>query len=181
MTRTLTLAGAIALAASAMVSAQTAPLPMPRPKAPASPGTTRQADPAPITVTGCLKPWDASTTPAQGLGAGAAGRFLLTDVEANTPGTATPGMAAPVAPAPKTQYVVTADAGVNLNAHLNHKVRITGMVAKSDASAPAEPPAESRPADPKPAPAPGAGADSWTGLTALSVTLVSATCPSPTR
>lgn len=164
MARTIRALAGILCFSAATATAQITP-PLPRPTPPASPGTTRQSDPPVITVTGCLKPWDASVmAPAVAPAGAAAGRFLLTNLEANAPGT-TPGTAAGEAPPPNTQYVVTGDSAVNLAAHVNHKVRIEGQLATTDAAAP--PPGRN---------AKGSGADRWAALAATSITMVSATC-----
>ena len=166
MTRTVAAFAGVVLVAASIAAAQTTP-PLPRPTPPASPGTTRQADPPTVTVTGCLKPWDAAMTPSAGAPAGAAaGRFLLTNLEPSASSTTAPGKVTEPPPAPNTQYVVTADRDVNLAAHVNHKVRIEGRVAMKDAAAST---AQTRPGD-------DAGADRWTGLSATSVTMVAATC-----
>lgn len=168
--------GALALAATITLAAQTPPPPTQRP-APSSPGTTVQADPNTVTLTGCLKAWDAATT---GLPPGPAnGRFLLTNIEATAAGGTTPGMATAAAPT-ATQYIVTASTGVNLTAHVNHKVRIAGTTMPTFTPDP-------RPADAKPEVKPGdpampspAAASAWKALNATSVSMVSATCPTAT-
>ncbi len=181
MTRTIfATGGAFALAATITLAAQTPPPPTQRP-APPSPGTTVQADPNTVTLTGCLKAWDAATT---GLPPGPAnGRFLLTSVEATAAGATTPGMATKPAPS-ATQYIVTASAGVNLTAHVNHKVRIAGTTMP--AFAPEPRPADAKP-EAMPAAKPGdpampspAAASAWKSLNATSVSMVSATCPTAT-
>lgn len=180
MTRTIfATGGAVALAATISLAAQTPPPPTQRP-APPSPGTTAQADPDTGTVTGCLKAWDAATT---GVPAGPAnGRFLLTNVEVAASSTTTPAMATTPAAA-GSQYIVTASAGVNLTAHVNHKVRIAGTTMPAFAPQPS--PAEPRPAarsDVKPGePAkPAAAAQAWKSLNATSVSMIAATCPTAT-
>lgn len=166
MTRTFAAFAGLVLITASTAGAQTTPS-LPRPTPPASPGTTRQADPPTITVTGCLKPWDAAVTPPAGVPAGAAaGRFLLTNLEPSPATTTAPGKVVEPSPTQNTQYVVTGDRDVNLAAHVNHKVRIEGRVAMKDAAAPT---AETRPGD-------KTGADRWTGLSATSITMVAATC-----
>jgi hypothetical protein len=178
MTRTIfATGGAVALAATITLGAQTPPPPTQRP-APPSPGTTVQADPDRVTVTGCLKVWDPATT---GLPPGPAnGRFLLTNVETTASDSTTAGSAAAPTP-PSAQYIVTASSGVNLMAHVNHKVRIAGTAMPTFAPEPV-------PADATPAPRPGAAgtpspgaASTWKALNATSVSMVSATCPTATN
>ena len=78
-----------------------------------------------------------------------------------------------------------ADSAVNLAAHLNHKVRVTGKVAPmmEHSAAPA-----TRPSDPaKPTETPHTGMDrtgmdkAFSTLTVSSLTMVSATCPGATE
>jgi hypothetical protein len=189
----LTIAGSMGLAAQAPVQP---PVTRPQPPAPAQPAG-RLDQPA-ITVTGCLKPWDhamsaPADTPAAGQQATAmtSARFVLTDLEpmpapgqpAAAPGTPAPTpSAAPAPPAhPRaTQFVVVAGTGVNLAAHVNHKVRITGTAegltpAPSAMNAPATRPVDPPPAAGRPAP-PAAHEAAWSTLTAASLTMVSATC-----
>lgn len=181
MTRTIfATGGALALAATITLTAQTPPPPTQRP-APPSPGTTAQADPNSITVTGCLKSWDAATP---GLPPGPAnGRFLLTNVEASSAGAAMPGLQTKPAPS-VTQYIVVSSPGVNLTAHVNHKVRIAGTTAP--AMTPDPRPADAPPAEVKPGvkpaepPMPATGPAAWKTLTATSVSMVAATCPTAT-
>lgn len=155
-----------------------------------------QRDQPAITVTGCLKPWDHAMgapagTPAAGQPAAAmaSARFVLTDIEpmpaagqpAVQPGPPA-GAAAPAPPAhPRaTQFVVVAGTGVNLAAHVNHKVRITGTAEALTAMPSAKDAPATRPVDPPPAagrPAPPAAHDAaWSTLTATAITMVSATC-----
>jgi hypothetical protein len=129
---------------------------------PAGPAIAGQAPrDAVVTVTGCLKPWDdmaGAPAPSSATTAASGGRrYLLTDVDPEPPGEADRVVRPPL------QYVVTADAGVDLAAHVNHKVRITGTAAA--------PPAATRP-EPEPKPTKG-----WGLLTATTITMVSATCP----
>ena len=93
------------------------------------------------------------------------------------------------------QYVLTADAGVNLAAHLNHQVRITGKSSTmaehsaagatttprpSDPSRPGEMPTPA-PADPgRTAPAHGM-AKAFTTVAVSSVTMISASCTGATN
>lgn len=86
--------------------------------------TARSSEASPITVTGCLKPWtaaaDRGATPspaAADRGSDNAGKFILANVDANSAAGVT-----------HASYVLKADASVNLAAHLNHKVEITGTL-----------------------------------------------------
>lgn len=174
MAQTLTaFAGCVMFVASTM-AAQVPPS-LPRPTPPASPGTTRQSVPPTITVTGCLKAWDASLTPPAGTPAGAAaGRFLLTNLEPSPPAPTAPGSVVDDPPPPNTQYVVTAEKDVDLAAHVNRKVRIEGRVAMQDAAAAtAQPPATRGES--------ASRADRWTALTATSIAMVASTCERASR
>lgn len=165
---------AVVCVSATTAAAQVTPS-LPRPTPPASPGTTRQSDPPTVTVTGCLKAWDASLTPPAGTPAGAAaGRFLLTNLEPTPPAPTAPGKVIDDPPPPNTQYVVTAEPDVNLAAHVNHKVRIEGRVAMQDAAAATAQPSAGRAATPS-------RADRWTALTATSITMVASTCERPSH
>jgi hypothetical protein len=188
--------GALTIAGTMSLAAQTPtqpPAPRPQPPAPTQP---TRPDSSTVTVTGCLKPWDntmgtvpndaparSGATPMPGT------RYVLTDVAPDTrapgqPG-AQPGTPMPPAPAgppahPQTaQYIVMAGTGVNLAAHVNHKVTISGTTEHmAPAMAPGTPPA-ARPGDPAPATStqPPAKADkAWSTLTATSLTMVSTSC-----
>jgi hypothetical protein len=190
--------GALAVAGTMTLSAQTQPRPTtPRP----SPSTPSRTDEKITTVTGCLKAWDATTgapatTPAPGATTpGApANRFVLTNIEPNpmtAPSEGAPARAGGGAPIGGKQYVLTADTGVNLAAHLNHKVRVTGKVIAAPEHSAADatrPPETTRPAEvPAPRPAdPPRTADqpdmtkAFTTLAVSSVTMISATCTGAT-
>lgn len=170
MTRFLSAVASVILC-SATAAAQTPPAPRPAPTP--SPGMTKQSGPVTLTVTGCLKAWDASVAPSDpALAGAAAGRFLLTNIQPSAPGTAEPGTVRPKAPPANTQYVVTSAPDVNLAAHVNHTVRIEGTVAVSDAAAnPARGHTGSR----------ASSADRWTGLNATSLTMVSSACTGATE
>ena len=170
MTRLLTAVAGVLLC-SATAAAQTPPAPRPAPTP--SPGMTKQSDPATLTVTGCLKAWDASVAPSDpALAGAAAGRFLLTNIQPPAPGTAEPGTVSRVAPPANTQYVVTSEPDVNLAAHVNHTVRIEGTVAVSDAAANPAQGHTGRSAS---------NADRWAGLKATSLTMVSSACTGATE
>ena len=199
--------GAVALVSTMTLSAQTPaqrPATRPQPPAPTQP-STNAADQSPITVTGCLKPWDSTmgTSPADpmakpGATSMAATRYVLRNVfydkategppQSATPTAGTPPPAQPQA----SQYIVVAGSGVNLTAHINHQVRLVGSVdlgmahgSLAPTDKPADTPSEQPMARPGAAPAPTPGmATSTPGhqqratLTAVSVTMISATCTS---
>lgn len=195
MTRTMLAACAVgAFAASTTIGAQTPPAPKPQPS---TPSMASQSDKDTVTLTGCLKAWDdnatgepTSTTPSptgttpSATGAMAATKFMLTNVEtAGAPKSTTPaqpsGMAA-------QHYVLMADKGVNLAAHLNHQVRITGKKAPgmsntmhSDTAKP-----ESRPDPSKPSAGIMTGDQAHKDLGTINVsavTMISATCTGATQ
>lgn len=203
--------GAVTLASAMTLSAQTpAQPPATRPQTPAPTQPATRTDQSPVTVTGCLKPWD------NAMGAGGADpmakpgdhmakpgdpmakpgapmastRWVLTNVQGDKAMGQSPsqspsaGAASPAHPQ-ASQYVVMAGTGVNLSAHVNHQVRITGTVAAgmdhgnmAHADKPGDKPM-ARPGDAKPAPgmADRMGDDKKPAtLTATSVTMISATC-----
>jgi hypothetical protein len=195
--------GALALASTMTLSAQT---PTPTPAPPAWPQVTAPAEPGQkpamgvMTMTGCLKAADATmaTTPADA-------RYVLANAAMDrplfgAPPAAAPGTATPPAHPMAMQYTVVAGTGVDLTAHVNHQVRLTGTVAGAHAgmpgmmpgdkpmttpaagkpmAKPAEMPA-ARPGDaPRPSPVgmDHMGADKgWSTFTASSITMISATC-----
>ena len=186
MTHPMIAACGVLVAGTLTLSAQ-APAPAPQTPRP-SPNTPARTDDKTMTVTGCLKPADASqTAPAPSATPSTtapASRFMLTNVEADT-GSAAGGStstAKPSRPAPEespaagtmtsagNRYILMPDAGVNLAAHVNHKVRITGTLsdkADTKTAAPAEP---------------RAGAMTTPATIAVSaVTMVSATCTPATN
>ena len=167
-------------------SAQTPP---PRPSQPQTPPPpAASSDQKPLTVTGCLKPWSASTmgggtpaTPEAGaptVATGADAQYVLTDVD---DGSRKPGSTEAPSSTPHAMYLVKAkDASVNLSQHVNHKVQVTGTVS-SDSSlkmpSTASPTPSPKPADPPP---PSRDTSSAAGkpatLTVSAITMVSATC-----
>jgi hypothetical protein len=183
MTRTMLAACAIgAFAASTTIGAQTPPPPKPQPSTP--PMASQDKDT--VTLTGCLKAWDSSvagtgtsTTPST-TGTTAASKFMLTNVE--------PDAASATKPAAAQYYAVMAESSaVNLSAHLNHKVRVTGKKTAAHTSTTRPDPA--KPGEPKPDPSkPSAGIISGDAahkelgtVTVSSVTMISSTCPSATN
>jgi hypothetical protein len=203
--------GAFGIAGTLTLSAQTPPTP-PRPQTPQPSATTpSRTDERTTTLSGCLKAWDATTnspatgaaTPGATTGAGtaAAAKFVLTNVQADTmtssggstakPESTTPGAAG--ASAETKQYVLTADSGVNLAAHLNHQVRVTGKasaMADHSAMGTARPGETTRPGEmTKPGTTPPSRPSTdhdnmgkaWPTMTVTSVTMISATCTGATR
>jgi hypothetical protein len=182
-------------------SAQTPQTP---PSQPTSPATSQKSMDAggSVTVTGCLAAWDGksmsgsgpgtdagstapSSAPASGpTGAGAS--YVLTSVQQGTGSASTTSSASSAGVAGK--YLLKADSTVNLSAHLNHKVTVTGTLDKmspdSGGGASAGAPASTDPPrTDKPATASGSerahdmGSMKPQTLKVTSVTMVSATCP----
>lgn len=169
------------------LSAQT---PTPRPSQPQTPPpATASSDQKPMTVTGCLKPWSASTmgggtpaTPEAGAPmatTGADAQYVLTDVD---DGSRKPGSTETPLSKPHAMYLVKAmDASVNLGQHVNHKVQVTGTVS-ADSSL--KMPSTASPTTPSPKPAdpppPSRDTSSAAGkpatFTVSAITRVSATC-----
>ncbi len=187
--------GALVVAGGLTMAAQ-APT-QPRPQTPAgSPSTPAPTDDRTVTAAGCLKAWEATTggaatAPPAASATSPVAKYVLTNVEDEAtsarPETkpSTDTMAKPSTGMMTKQYILVAESGVNLAAHLNHKVRVTGKVspAMDHSAAPA-----TRPSDPaKPDQTPRTGMDrtgmdkSWSTLTVSSLTMVSATCPSATE
>lgn len=178
--------GAITLASTITLSAQTPAQPSPsaRPQAPA-PTEPAKVNTDAFTVTGCLSEAQAAiTTPADAPATPASTRYMLKDAVANQP-TGDQAGATPSAHASPTSFVVVAATpDVNLGAHLNHMVRVTGTV-KSDMAAGhmAEMPTTRAGEPPTVAGKPMdiAKADKKKAMTlmATAVTMISATCTPP--
>ena len=187
--------GALAVAGALTVSAQT-PTSTPRPPsptpAPSTPTMSNSADDKPITVSGCLKTWDNSmgTAPA---GSGAT-TYVLTNVESDD--TMAKGKPESTAAKPESttatrpttaasQYIVTAASSVNLAAHLNHKVRVSGTTSKmtDPSGAGTTPPSAEpqKPGDPARPATDRAGDKGPAKLNVTSLTMVSATCPAQSQ
>lgn len=181
---TIATSAALALASAIALSAQTPTLPRPTDPKPSQTAPARTDDKT-MTVAGCLKAWDAAavTTPATPATTGAAGamagKYLLTNVvrfgAAGSTGTTPP---AQVSAAGGTQYVVMAESNVNLAAHVNHQVQITGTLSDQPAMSPR--PGDAPPAKPgESSTRPGMGdamPHQSATITATAVTMVSATC-----
>jgi hypothetical protein len=138
-----------------------------------------------MTVTGCLKPWQASlmqsgatpATPEAGAPTPSTGdaQYVLTDINdsstrksdsvAGTPSTTRP--ASPGSSASHAMYLLKAkDSSVNLSQHVNHKIQVTGSVS-----------ADSSSRTPDPSSAIGKPAT----LTVSAITMVSSTCTTTSR
>ena len=195
--------GAVAVAGTLTLSAQTPTAPRPQTPTP-SPSTSTRADDKTITLTGCLKAQDASmdagrptSTPS---GTAAAAKFVLTNIEGNSMGTTKPDATTPGSTMPSAtsnasgkQYALTADAGVNLAAHLNHQVRVSGKLSEMDDHSMTHSEPAAKPGDPvKPGSTgrPGEPSQSgdrmgmdkaWSTLAVSSVTMISSSCPGATQ
>ena len=174
--------GVLAVAGTVTVSAQT-PTSPPRP-APSTPTMSKpDAGDKTITVTGCLKSWDSSMgTPPAGTGGTA---YVLTNVETDSTMAKKPESATARTDATASQYIVTAASSVNLAAHLNHKVRLSGTTSKmADHSGAATTP-RSEPAKPGEPASPAMDRTSadkaHPKLNVTSVTMISATCPAQSQ
>ena len=192
--------GAVAVAGTLTLSAQTPTPAAPRPQTPTpSPSTSARADDKTITLTGCLKAQDASMDAARPAGTpssapATSAKFVLTNVEGTSMGTTKPDATTPGSTMPSAtssasakQYALTADAGVNLAAHVNHQVRVTGKISGMDdhsmahadpAAKPGDPAKPSRPAEPSPS-GDRMGMDKPSATLAVSaVTMISNSCTS---
>jgi hypothetical protein len=142
----------------------------------------RSAEGSVITVTGCLKPWTAAadrgaTPSAAGAerAADSAGKFMLSDVTANSAAGVT-----------HASYMLKADASVNLAAHLNHKVEITGTLtppahsssdkSSTSATSPTSAPSQDRAATSAPGYASSSASGKTPTLKVQSVKMVADTC-----
>ena len=197
----ITALGAVAVAGTLTLSAQTPTPPAPRPQTPTpSPSTSTRADDKTITLTGCLKSQDSSTDaarPASTPSSGPAAKFVLTNIEGPSTGTTKPDATTPSATTPNStsnvsgkQYALTADAGVNLAAHVNHQVRVTGKLSGMDDQTMAHGDPAAKPGDPaKPGSTGRPGEPSQSGdrmgmdkvgstFAVSSVTMISSSCTS---
>jgi len=148
--------GVLALGLMATTYAQApAPVPVPANPATAQQPTTRP-EPKPVVLTGCV-------------GGGPAAFTLTNAMAATTP--AKPGESPVGTAGIASSYDLTPRAGVDLAAHVGHKVEITGAPAELNVSNPGVPAAER----------PAAGADVAAKapapkLTVTALKMVSATC-----
>lgn len=185
--------GALAVAGTMTLSAQT-PTPAPRPPSPTPAPSTptmsnTRSDEKTVTVTGCLKNWDSSMGKAPTAAATTAGaHFVLTNVEAEgAKAGAHEGATGKSGATVESQYALTADSSVNLAAHVNHKISVTGKTTAKMADHAAA--GTTRPMDPaaKPGDPPRTGMDKThmnamlKTLNVTSVTMISATCPAQSR
>jgi hypothetical protein len=180
--------GAIAVAGTLTLSAQTPTPPTPRAQTPTpSPSTPSRTDDKTMTLTGCLKAQDASMdagrpASAPSSGTAAAGKFVLTTVEGNSMATSKPDATTPGSTMPSAsnaggkQYALTAGAGVNLAAHVNHQVRVTGTLDAAAKADPTKPSSTARPGEASPS-GDRMGMDkAWPTLAVTSVTMISSSC-----
>ena len=166
--------GALALAGVA-IGAQT-PTPGQPPKTQPPATVQPMTGDNPLTVTGCLKPFDPSTMgsrPTEETGAAApeAKLFVLTKVEAGAATTSSPAGKA------SESFILKAGASsVNLAQHVNHTVEVTG--SKSDDREKDRPstPGTVRPGAPEPPAAAARHRDRPATLTVTALKMVAASC-----
>jgi hypothetical protein len=138
MSRMTLIVGGIGALMSVSTTAQ-------RQSAPPSPGT--------LTLTGCVRAWDASSMGTPPAASHGAGPFVLTGAERQVPAAAPAPASAPATPVPpeapgsgahSTYLLKTAADSVRLSAHVDRKVEVTGtLVADAAAATPAARPAPS--------------------------------------
>lgn len=175
--------GSVVLAAGVGLAAQTSG----PPKAATQPAPPAAGADAAISATGCLKPWvqdaagpagspSGAVSPSEAAQSPGGARFTLTQIDA------TEGLPASEAATDKAElrFLLTPDASVNLTAHVNHRVTVTGTI----------PPDQSAAADARPKPArPGSGeanlpakpaesAHPYMPLNVSAVKMVAASCAS---
>jgi hypothetical protein len=146
MTTNIFTACGVFVVAGLTASAQTPQAPPSQPTVPATSQKPMDAGGA-VTVTGCLAAWDGKSMSGSGPGAdaasatsssagasgasGAGAAFVLTSVQQGTGSPSTTSSASNASVAGK--YLLKADSSVNLSAHLNHKVTVTGTLDKVSA------------------------------------------------
>jgi len=179
-------------------SAQT---PQTTPSQPTSTATSQKPMDAsgPVTITGCLAAWDGKSMSSSGAGteagtspsssasasgpSSAGAGYVQTSVQQGTGSPSTTSSASVAA-----KYLLKADSTVNLNAHLNHKVTVTGTIDKMSADmgsgmSTSVPSSRGAPRADKPDTASGSSRAHDMGsmkpqtLKVTSVMMVSATCP----
>ena len=116
---------------------------------PTTQSSSSQARGTSVTLTGCVKPWDASMSMPGGSStsgsrsasrsAGMGNMYALTDIErsgtmgstsGSASGTPSPGGSAGTMGSMQSTYLLHSnDASVNLSQHVNHKVAITGTLS----------------------------------------------------
>ena len=111
------------------VSAQTPQAPPTQPTTSSAAARPMSDDKPTVTVTGCLTSDSRASSSASPTGASrSAAKYILTNVqETGAPASSTPSAG--------KSYVLKSDASVDLSAHVNHKVQITGSFDKNAASA----------------------------------------------
>jgi hypothetical protein len=181
--------GALAVAGTLTLSAQTPTPSAPRPQTPSpSPSTSSRSHDKTLTLTGCLKAQDADPGRPNSTASGTAtaSKFVLTNVQGDSmamvkPGATTPGTKT------RTAIALTADAGVDLAAHVNHQVRVTGkhteMTPADPAATPGDPLKPDSTASPGETPPTGnrTGPDRTSTLAVSSVTMISSSCTAATK
>jgi hypothetical protein len=136
----------------AVVAAQTPPR--------TTSGASSTTSPPTITVTGCITP-DTMATPSTD----SSPRFVLSSIDPQG-GTGNPSASTATQPrSTLTGYALKPAADVNLGAHLNHKVQITGTLDTATSSATSAQPSSPNTSSAMPA------------LKVTSVKMVSSTCP----
>ena len=136
----------------AVVAAQTPPR--------TSSSASSTNSPQTITVTGCVTP-DTMATPSTD----ASPRFVLTSIDPQG-GAGNPSASTATQPrSTLTGYALKPAADVNLGAHLNHKVQITGTLDTATSS-----PTTAQPSSPN-------TSNAMPALKVTSVKMVSSTCP----
>lgn len=181
--------GALALAGVALGAQTPTPSQQPTTQPPASVQPMRADNP--VTVTGCLKPFDHPSTmgarPSEQTGAAAAGSeklFTLTDVKPLSSGT-TPaggppsaGTSSSAGMAPRSFILKAGTSSVNLAQHVNHTVEVTGSKS-DDKSRDHDGPSTStatRPGAPEPSAGASPHSDKPATITVTALKMVAATC-----
>ena len=137
----------------AIVAAQTPP--------PTTSGASSTTSPPTITVTGCVTP-DTMATPSTD----SSPRFVLTSIDPQG-GAGNPSASTAAQPrSTLTGYALKPAADVNLGAHLNHKVQITGTLDTATTSSATS----AQPSSPN-------TSSAMPALRVTSVKMVSSTCP----
>ncbi len=120
----------------------------------------------PITVTGCVQ----QSSP----GASSSNAFKLTDVSMGSAAKSASGATSSSARSSEAasaldEYALSADSGVNLSQHVNHKVEITGTIANDSAASTAASPGAAPGSTPQDTTNPGAPGASTSARSASSL------------
>ena len=123
----------VMLLLAALTGTGTAALSRPSPDQPAKPGPDVGRT---VTLRGCLKSWDGTTTGVGRDEPGSTQRYVLTDVEPGAgavppTATGTSGAGVPSSPAPRVAhdtYVVQAEKNTRLSQYMNRQVEVTGTL-----------------------------------------------------